>query len=83
MTSAKNRRERQNYNPRICETRFNDFGLKLLHALVLGSTNASMFQFIYSDNLPVKSPGKVHSGGIINISTMTMTPAKDRSDAEF
>ena len=73
----------QDYNHSIHETSINSFRLKILHTLLLGSITVALFKSIYSYNCPFKSPVKVNLGGSINISTITITPAKDRSKAEL
>jgi hypothetical protein len=56
----------------------NGKGLKILHALVLGSINVALFQSKYSYNFSSNSSVTVNTGGIINDGTVPMTRTKDR-----
>jgi hypothetical protein len=48
---------------------------------VLGFIFVALFQSKKSHIFSLKSPEAVNPGGIINSSTMPITPAKDRSEA--
>ena len=61
----------------------NGFGLKTLHALVLGSIFVALFQSEKSNIFSSNGPETVNPGGIINYSTMPITSVKDRSEARF
>ena len=61
----------------------NGFGLKTLRTLVLGSIFVALFQSEKYNIFPLKSLEMVSSGGIINISTVSITPAKGRSEVRF